>query len=223
MTIDAGHGGRYLNFAALWKKHAEVRALTRGRSVSPDSTASRLAAEALAWHARSGRSGHPNRRTPEFPVPSITAGQRAVMQGRARLAWWKITLRRPRVRLHLDPGHCDCRDRAGGGPVPSQPLPGGTPFDQTMPDSADSTGTWVRPQIPGFSPGGLGPHLTASGFPSGLSSGFPFAHPGSSPSPAFLRFPFVRRSPVRSLRPSLSGSVPRRFPSGSFPLEQPSR
>ena len=52
--------------------------------------------------------------------------------------------------------------------------------------------------------------------PSGLSSGFPFAHPGSSPSSAFLRFPFARRSPVRSLRPSLSGSVPRRFPSG-FP------
>jgi len=81
------------------------------------------------------------------------------------------------------------------------------------------TGIWVRPQIPGLSPGGLGPHLTSSGFPSGLSSGFPFAHPGSSPSSAVLRFPF---------RPAFSGSVPSAvavrsgFPSASlrvpFPL-----
>ena len=54
-------------------------------------------------------------------------------------------------------------------------------------------------------------------FPSGLSSGFPFAQLGSSPSSAFFRFPFVWRSPVPSLRPSLSGSVPLRFPSG-FPF-----
>ena len=81
------------------------------------------------------------------------------------------------------------------------------------------TGIWVRPQIPGLSPGGLGPQLTSSGFPSGLSSGFPFAHPGSSPSSAVLRFPF---------RPAFSGSVPSAvavrsgFPSASlrvpFPL-----
>jgi len=77
-------------------------------------------------------------------------------------------------------------------------------------------GTGVRPQIPGFSPGGLGPHLTASGFPSGLSSGFPFAHPGL--------FPFVRLPPV-SLRPALSGSVPSavavRFGSPSVSLRVP--
>ena len=53
-------------------------------------------------------------------------------------------------------------------------------------------------------------------FPSGLSSGFPFAQLGSSPSPACFRFPFVRRSPAPSLRPSLSGFVPLRFPSGSL-------
>jgi hypothetical protein len=60
----------------------------------------------------------------------------------------------------------------------------------------------VRPRIPGFSPGGLGPHLTSSGSPRGLSSGFPFARrvlprrPPSSgfPSSGVLRFvPFGRR------------------------------
>jgi hypothetical protein len=79
----------------------------------------------------------------------------------------------------------------------------------------------VRPRIPGFSPGGLGPHLTSSGFPGGLSSGFPFARRVLPPSPAFLWFPFVRRSPVRSLRPlpgSGSPSVSLRAP---FPLSNP--
>ena len=45
---------------------------------------------------------------------------------------------------------------------------------------------------------------------------FPGCPPGSSPSSAFLWFPFVRRSPVRSLRP-LPGSGSPRFPSG-FPF-----
>ena len=47
---------------------------------------------------------------------------------------------------------------------------------------------------------------------------FPVCPPGSPPSPAFPRFPFVRRSPVRSLRPlpgSGSPSVSLRIP---FPL-----
>ena len=71
---------------------------------------------------------------------------------------------------------------------------------------------------PRLSPGGLGPHLTSSGFPCGLSSGFPFARRVLPPSPAVLWFPFVRRSPVRSLRPlpgSGSPSVSLRVP---FPL-----
>ena len=72
----------------------------------------------------------------------------------------------------------------------------------------------VRPQIPGLSPGGLGPpHVLR--FPCGLSSGYPFARQVLPPSPAFLWFPFVRRSPVWSLRP-LPGSRSRlRVP---FPL-----
>jgi hypothetical protein len=80
----------------------------------------------------------------------------------------------------------------------------------------------VRPRIPGFSPGGLGPHLTSSGSPCGLSSGFPFARrglplrPPSSgfPSSGVLRFvPFGRCPGSGSLR------CPSRFPS----LEQSPR
>ena len=76
----------------------------------------------------------------------------------------------------------------------------------------------VRPQIPGLSPGGLGPHLTSSGFPPRAFLRFPVCPPGPSPSSAFLWFPVVRRSPVRSLRPlpgSGSPSVSLRAP---FPL-----
>ena len=63
---------------------------------------------------------------------------------------------------------------------------------------------WVRPQIPGLSPGALGPHLTSSGFPCGLSSGFPVARrvpplrPPSSgfPSSGVLWFGPFGRCPV---------------------------
>ena len=75
----------------------------------------------------------------------------------------------------------------------------------------------MRPRIPGFSPGGLGPHLTSSGFPRGLSSGFPFARrvlplrPPSSgfPSSGVLRFVPFGRGPVPvPLRVSLRVSLP---------------
>ena len=69
----------------------------------------------------------------------------------------------------------------------------------------------VRPRIPGFSPGGLGPHLTSSGFPCGLSSGFPFAR---------RVLPFARLLPV-SLRPAFSGSSPRPLPGFRFPFGVP--
>jgi hypothetical protein len=75
----------------------------------------------------------------------------------------------------------------------------------------------VRPRIPGFSPGGLGPHLTSSGSPAGF--------PPVSRLPAGFS-PFARL-PLVSLRPAFSGSspsavarvpVPLRFPPGSLPL-----
>jgi hypothetical protein len=79
-------------------------------------------------------------------------------------------------------------------------------FAQACRNSASGIGRCVRPQIPGLSPGGLGPHLTSSGFPLRAFLRFPVCPLGSSPSSAFFWFPFVRRSPVPSLRPSLSGS-----------------
>lgn len=82
---------------------------------------------------------------------------------------------------------------------------------RTCQNSASSIDVQVRPQIPGLSPGGLGPHLTSSGSRPGSPLGFPFAQLGSFPSSAFFRFPIVRRSPVPSLRPSLPGSVPLGF------------
>jgi hypothetical protein len=127
----------------------------------------------------------------------------------------KITLRRPRVRLHPDPGHCDYRDRAGGGPVPIQPLPGGTQFARTMPELGRQHRYMGAAPNPRTLTGRFGASSHVLRFPCGLSSGFPFAHPGSSPSFAVPWLPLVRRPPVRSLRPSLSGSVPLRVP---FPL-----
>ena len=142
------------------------------------------------------------------------------MRRRARRASWEDNAtHRPRLRLHLDPGHCDCRDRAGGGPLPIQPLPGDRQFAQTMPELGRQHRYMGAAPNPRILTGWFGASSHGLRFPpGGLSSGFPFAHPGSSPSSAF-RFPFAWRSQVPSLRPSLSGSVPRRFPSGvPFPL-----
>ena len=115
----------------------------------------------------------------------------------------------------------DCRDQASGGPWPSRPLTGDTQFEQTMPEPGRPHRHTVRPQIPGLSPGGLGPHLASSGSRPGFLpvSRLPArARPLRPPSSVSL----VRRSLVRPLRPPLSGPVPRRFPS-RFPfLEQPS-
>ena len=47
---------------------------------------------------------------------------------------------------------------------------------------------------------------------------FPVCPPGPSPSSAFLWFPFVRRSPVCSLRPLPGFRFPFGFPPGSLPL-----
>jgi len=89
---------------------------------------------------------------------------------------------------------------------------------RTWQNSASSTGVKVRPQIPGFSPGGLGPHLTSSGSRPGsppvsrLPSGvLPLRPPSSGfPSSGVLRFrPFGRRCPV---------PFPVGFPPVSFPF-----
>jgi hypothetical protein len=76
----------------------------------------------------------------------------------------------------------------------------------------------VRPQIPGSSPCGLGPHRTSSGSPGGLASGFPFARrvlPRPPPSSGFPRSGVLRFGPfghcpvpVLSLSVSLLGPFP---------------
>jgi hypothetical protein len=76
--------------------------------------------------------------------------------------------------------------------------------------------TCVRPQIPGFHPGGLGPHPTSSGFPWRAFLRFPVCPP---------RFIRVVRLRMVSLPPAFSAvpfgrcpvPVPLRFPSG-FPF-----
>jgi hypothetical protein len=83
-----------------------------------------------------------------------------------------------------------------------QPLPPGS-WWTTMRSSRRPARTLpaapsMRPQIPGLSPGGLGPHLTSSGSPAGF--------PPVSRLPAGL-FPFARR-PLVSHRPAFSGSLP---------------
>jgi hypothetical protein len=65
----------------------------------------------------------------------------------------------------------------------------------------------MRPQIPGLSPGGLGPHHTSSGFPAGF--------PPVSRLPAGF-FPFVRL-PLASLRPAFSGCSLRPSPGSGSP------
>ena len=74
----------------------------------------------------------------------------------------------------------------------------------------------VRPRIPGFSPSGLGPHLTSSGSPAGFP---PVSRLPAGFSP-FARLPLVSR------RPAFSGSSPSaaarfRFPFGVPPGSLP--
>ena len=92
-----------------------------------------------------------------------------------------------------------------------KPVDGHAQFALACRDSASGIVDACGPGSPGSHPGGLGPHLTSSGFPCGLSSGFPFARRVLP----LRRLPFVRRSPVRSLRPlpgSGSPSVSLRVP-----------
>ena len=63
---------------------------------------------------------------------------------------------------------------------------------------------------------GASPHVLR--FPPRAFLRFPVCPPGPSPSSAFFWFPFVRRSPVRSLRPLPGFRFPLGFPPGSLPL-----
>ncbi len=69
----------------------------------------------------------------------------------------------------------------------------------------------VRPRIPGFSPGGLGPHLTSSGSPAGFP---PVSRLPAGFSP-FARLPLVSR------RPAFSGSSPSAVARFRFPFGVP--
>ena len=75
----------------------------------------------------------------------------------------------------------------------------------------------ATPNPRGSHPGGLGPHLTPSGFRWAFLR-FPVCPPGSSPSPAVFWFPFVRRSPVVPFGRGPGSGCPS-IPSGlPFPL-----
>jgi hypothetical protein len=63
---------------------------------------------------------------------------------------------------------------------------------------------------------GASPHVLR--FPPRAFLRFPVCPPGSPPSPAFLWFPVVRRSPVRPLRPLPRFRFPFGVPPGSLPL-----
>src|SRR5271166_2003393 len=63
---------------------------------------------------------------------------------------------------------------------------------------------------------GASPHVLR--FPLRAFLRFPVCPPGPSPSSAFLWFPFVRRSPVCSLRPLPGFRFPFGFPPGSLSL-----
>ena len=63
---------------------------------------------------------------------------------------------------------------------------------------------------------GASPHVLR--FPPRAFLRFPVCPPGPSPSSAFFWFPFVRRSPVCSLRPLPGFRFPFGFPPGSLPL-----
>jgi hypothetical protein len=106
---------------------------------------------------------------------------------------------RATTALHLDPGHCDCRDRPGGGPLPIQPPPGETQFAQTMPELGRQHRYMGAAPNPRILTGWFGASSHGLWFPVRAFLRFPVC-------PAGL-FPFVRLPPV-SLRLALSGSVP---------------
>ena len=169
-----------------------------------------------------GRTGHPALRRsgalPPGPDRRPEADTRAAMTAESTAACDQQTAEGAGRRS---------REHSGGG---ARPAGGRSPREAggrlctiraDLPGLRQRHRRCVRPRIPGFSPGGLGPHLTSSGSPRGLSSGFPFARrvlplrPPSSgfPSSGVLRFVPFGRCPV---------PVPLRRPSGfPFPEQSP--
>ncbi len=156
---------------------------------------------------------------------SMTATFQGNPRGRAATRCrtrWKSSMQTGEGAGPTLPGSGECS--VWGRATDRRPLPAGKVFGRLCAVRADPPGT--RPAV---SQMGAAPNPRALTGRSGASSHglrfplraflrFPGCPPGSSPSSAFLWFPFVRRSPVRSLRPlpgSGSPSVSLRVP---FPL-----
>ena len=169
---------------------------------------------------------------------SVTGGhEREGSPGRSRserrvdLRLCKDVLASPRGKTTLRTGH-DCVFTWPGTlrlsppswrrPV-AQPLPGDTQFAQTMPELGRQHRDISAAPNPRILTGWFGASSHGLRLPVRAFLRFPVCPPGL--------FPFARL-PLVSLRSAFSGSVPsavavrvgsRRFPSGSFPLEQSSR
>jgi hypothetical protein len=119
-----------------------------------------------------------------------------------------------------DPGRHDAHVHVAGAARPRLEVrsvlkaPGRKPL--TMPELGRQQRYMGAAPNPRILTGWFGASSYGLRFPVRAFLRFPVCPPGLFPFVAFLRFPFARRSPVPSLRPPLSGSVPRRFPSG-FP------
>ena len=106
-------------------------------------------------------------------------------------------------------------------PLPARTLAGG--YAQFAPTCRASASGIINACGPGSPDShrvvwGLTSHVLR--FPPRAFLRFPVCPPGSPPSPAFLWFPFVRRSPVCPLRPLPRFRFPFGVPPGSLPLSK---
>jgi hypothetical protein len=178
----------------------------------------------IAEPVRRHRSGEANRPSPAAHIPLSTprfAGilpRRTQADGRADNGGYASS---HGCRVNCV---CDQRTAAGAGPtLAGRAAPGSATrqaaapagklidddaqFARNPPGLGGGARKCTRPQIPGLSPGGLGPQHTPSGFPCGL--------PPVSRSPTGF-FPFVRL-PLASLSPAVSGWSLRPLPGSGSP------